>query len=322
MTKNELKQLIRECLQEELRARKPLKESLWTCFFDDREVGTVEAATEYDAKVKMMDEYPEYHYGLYDGCFWVEPVSDNSLTESASVVAAIIDCSGSANRSDIQTLSDVARDLGATEFYYFTDDVYTSVDQALQDYRTNYTKVCEFVENNADKQFIVFTDEDINSQRNGDTLQRYHNVTIERVEKYVAVSPFSNSSWLGFTKRPGVSEALKEAAPVTRTRESIMRTYENNVADHVVELEHEKAFADAEWYEDEWYTLEDVAMDGNSYTLIMDRPVETLEDAELIINYAFNNMLVKFSEAMMDGGIVQDASSNELYVEWWVVDPE
>ena len=118
------------------------------------------------------------------------------------------------------------------------------------------------------------------------------------------------------------AKTLKEAAPAARTCDSIMRTYENNVADHIVELEHEKAYADAEWYEDEWYTLEDVVMDGNSYTLIMDRPVESIEDAEMIINYAFNNMQVNFSEAMMDGGIVQSDDSNELYVEWWVVDAE
>ena len=115
---------------------------------------------------------------------------------------------------------------------------------------------------------------------------------------------------------------LKEAASAGRTRDSIMRTYENNIADHIVELEHEKAYADAEWYEDEWYTLEDVRVDANSYTLIVDRPIESLEDAELIINYAFDNMLYSFDEAMMDGGIIQSDDSNELYVEWWVVDPE
>ena len=114
---------------------------------------------------------------------------------------------------------------------------------------------------------------------------------------------------------------LKEAA-VVRTADSIKHRYETNVAEHIVELEHEKAFSDAEWYEDEWYTLEDVRVDANSYTLIMDRPIESLEDAELIINYAFDNMLYSFDEAMMDGGIVQDESSNELYIEWWVVDKE
>ena len=36
------------------------------------------------AKEKMMDEYPEYHYGLYDGCFWVEP-EDESFYESCDL---------------------------------------------------------------------------------------------------------------------------------------------------------------------------------------------------------------------------------------------
>ena len=54
----------------------------------------------------------------------------------------------------------------------------------------------------------------------------------------------------------------------------------------------------------------------------MDRPVETYQDAELIINYAFDTMLYSIEDAMMDGGVVQDENSNEIYVEWWVVDKE
>ena len=71
MKKSELRQMIREMLREEL-SRTNLKESLWTCWFDDKEVGTVSAATEEEAVEKMMQEYPEYPYGLYDGCFGVE----------------------------------------------------------------------------------------------------------------------------------------------------------------------------------------------------------------------------------------------------------
>ena len=43
----------------------------WICEFDGQEIGTVEAATEEEAIKKMMSEYPEYHYGEYDGCFGV-----------------------------------------------------------------------------------------------------------------------------------------------------------------------------------------------------------------------------------------------------------
>jgi hypothetical protein len=77
ITKNELKEMIREVLKEELaRNKSALKESVWNCYFDGNYVGVVEAPSEYDAKVKMMDEYPEYLYSLYDGCFWVEPEED------------------------------------------------------------------------------------------------------------------------------------------------------------------------------------------------------------------------------------------------------
>ena len=50
---------------------KPVNESLWTCVFDGKEIGTVEAATEEEAGEKMQRKYPEYPYGLYDGCFEV-----------------------------------------------------------------------------------------------------------------------------------------------------------------------------------------------------------------------------------------------------------
>ena len=45
----------------------------WICLFDGKEVGTVEAATEDEALEKMQQEYPEYNYGEYDGCFEVFP---------------------------------------------------------------------------------------------------------------------------------------------------------------------------------------------------------------------------------------------------------
>ena len=81
ITKSELREMIREALREELaRSRSSLKESVWYCFFDDREVGTVEAATEEEALEKMMQEYPEHPYGLYDGCFWVEPLNEAAFS--------------------------------------------------------------------------------------------------------------------------------------------------------------------------------------------------------------------------------------------------
>jgi hypothetical protein len=61
------------------------KNTTWYCFFDDREIGTVDAESEEAALEKMMDKYPEYPYGTSDGCFYVEPVEDDaSLTEAAN----------------------------------------------------------------------------------------------------------------------------------------------------------------------------------------------------------------------------------------------
>ena len=75
--------LAAESLTEKLRT--------WTCWFDGRELGTVEAETEYEAAVKMQDTWPEFHYGLYDGVAEVWPDDDEdfdeSLKESADLLA-------------------------------------------------------------------------------------------------------------------------------------------------------------------------------------------------------------------------------------------
>lgn len=93
------------------------------------------------------------------------------------------------------------------------------------------------------------------------------------------------------------------------------------MADHIVELEHEKAFTDAEWFEDGWYIMTDVKVTPDYFMLIMDRPVESDTDAEAIISYAFGPARVaNFYEAMSEGGVVTDPTSNEIYVEHWVIE--
>jgi hypothetical protein len=55
---------------------------VWTCVFDDQEIGTVTAKTKEEAEEKMQHEYPDYPYGLYDGCFEVYLKEDiTKLTE-------------------------------------------------------------------------------------------------------------------------------------------------------------------------------------------------------------------------------------------------
>jgi hypothetical protein len=111
-------------------------------------------------------------------------------------------------------------------------------------------------------------------------------------------------------------KALKEA--IGTTANEIINRYDNNVADHIAELEHEKAFADAAYFEEEWYTLTDVKINPDYYILIMDKPVDDA-DVELIISYAFD-AAIDVADAMSDGGIVQDSESNEIYVERWVIE--
>jgi hypothetical protein len=59
------------------------KTKTWICSFEGNEIGTVEAATEEEAGEKMQREYPEYPYGLYDGCFEVYPADDEELNNNS-----------------------------------------------------------------------------------------------------------------------------------------------------------------------------------------------------------------------------------------------
>lgn len=54
----------------ELAGIAPAKE--YNAYFDGKFVGTVKASSEEEAQEKMMEQYPEYNYGLYDGVAEVE----------------------------------------------------------------------------------------------------------------------------------------------------------------------------------------------------------------------------------------------------------
>ena len=58
------------------------KPKTWICAFEGKEIGTVAAATEEAAAEKMQRKYPEYPYGLYDGCFEVYPADEEDITEN------------------------------------------------------------------------------------------------------------------------------------------------------------------------------------------------------------------------------------------------
>jgi hypothetical protein len=65
---------------------KELKTKTWICEFDGREIGTVEASTEEEAYAAMEHEYPEYHYGLYDGVAIVYPADEDELDENVKEI--------------------------------------------------------------------------------------------------------------------------------------------------------------------------------------------------------------------------------------------
>ena len=50
------------------------KTAIWKCYFDGKEIGTVEADTEQEAYNKMERTWPELQYSLYDGVAVVEPL--------------------------------------------------------------------------------------------------------------------------------------------------------------------------------------------------------------------------------------------------------
>ena len=50
----------------------------WSCWYDNRVIGTVEASDEEEAAEKMMSEYPEYVYDSFDHDFYVEEAVEES----------------------------------------------------------------------------------------------------------------------------------------------------------------------------------------------------------------------------------------------------
>lgn len=63
-----------------------LKLKTWICEFDGHEIGTVVASTEEEAYEAMEREYPEYHYGLYDGVAIVYPADEDELDENVKEI--------------------------------------------------------------------------------------------------------------------------------------------------------------------------------------------------------------------------------------------
>ena len=59
------------------------KTTTWTCFFDGKELGTVEAPDEEEAYGRMEQKWPTYDYGMYDGVAVVEPLNE-TLTEASA----------------------------------------------------------------------------------------------------------------------------------------------------------------------------------------------------------------------------------------------
>lgn len=143
------------------------------------------------------------------------------------------------------------------------------------------------------------------------------------VKKYNQICKFLHDLGIKVTKgtsgRETSGKVIKEA--IGKTANEIINRYQDNVADHILELEHEKEFVNAEWFEDEWYILENVEVEPDYYQLTMDRPIKSIENADAIINYAFGpNVVFNILDVMSEGGVVFENNENWIYVERWVVE--
>lgn len=105
-TDNEEKKEKKESLTEGLRT--------WTCWFDDKEIGTVEAETEEEAYEKMEATWPELPYGKYDGVAEVLPVEDLNEETSDSKCNDVIEAETSNCVENDKTLAEDAGVLSTT----------------------------------------------------------------------------------------------------------------------------------------------------------------------------------------------------------------
>lgn len=109
---------VEENLTEESREGK----KLWLCMFEDREVGEVWASDEDEAAELMMKEYPEYPYGLYDGCFYVCPAEDDDLDETVDI-SLDSEVENESLRESYARARSIAKQSGVSHIFGYTSNL-------------------------------------------------------------------------------------------------------------------------------------------------------------------------------------------------------
>ena len=105
-------------------------DTTWVCFFNGGEVGQVEAATEEEALEAMQREFPEFNYNLYDGCFFVEPMSalmeSFKASEKVEFIYDALQVTMQGPKRDVDDW-DEAEDYVRYSFYKTAEDVATDI---------------------------------------------------------------------------------------------------------------------------------------------------------------------------------------------------
>jgi hypothetical protein len=109
---------VEENLTEESREGK----KLWLCMFEDREVGEVWASDEDEAAELMMKEYPEYPYGLYDGCFHVCPADEDDLDETIDI-SLDTEVENESLRESYARARSIAKQSGTSHIFGYTSRI-------------------------------------------------------------------------------------------------------------------------------------------------------------------------------------------------------
>lgn len=115
-------------------------------------------------------------------------------------IVGFIDCSASNYPVNLDLQEKIAKDLGATTLYYFSDRVYNTAEEAGEGCGTIYKEICAFAKTNTDKNILVITDSDIDNDYRGwfggDELKTIPNVKIERIEDHLQESVSTISTGL------------------------------------------------------------------------------------------------------------------------------
>lgn len=287
--------------------------------FDDIENESLEESKQLNEDARYVGDYKGFSiYKEVGGGYWAQKgysddVFDEEFESKADIKKAIDDLINSSGRRGLydrfgesltedintdnyETVKSFMIDIFNSDEDLACDDPDVMDDYSVEDPKDYARENHQYYADNLDEFFSLLDDGFFDAYKDAEAINN-----IDREElKTLLLKYFKEFGYL--------NESLTE----NLSSNQIIKTYEDNVYKHYIELQDQEDIFTADAFIQNWYELKEVRKESNMYALVMNKPVESLEDAELIANYAFNNI---DEDALENGGIVQTEGDNIIYVE-------